>query len=148
MLRPDGKFEIVARSGAIMVSSDSILGPYKLQGPSIYAGMLGLPLHNLEDPVIWYSGGMYHIVVNCWSERKVFHLTSPDGIGDWKRSGSCLRSDYRLRSLQGWNPKSLGQDGAAVRADRKRPCRLLHLRRARRVLGNPVKWRPWVFSDR
>jgi hypothetical protein len=87
MLRPDGKFEIVARSGAIMISSDGILGPYKLQGPSIYAGMPGLPLRNLEDPVIWYSGGMYHIVVNCWSERKAFHLTSPDGISNWKNRG-------------------------------------------------------------
>ncbi len=87
MLRPDGKFEIVARSGAIMISSDGILGPYRLQGPSIYLGMPGLPARNLEDPVIWYSGGMYHIVVNCWSERKAFHLTSPDGVGNWKNRG-------------------------------------------------------------
>ena len=28
MLRPDGRFEIVPRSGAIMISSDGILGPY------------------------------------------------------------------------------------------------------------------------
>jgi hypothetical protein len=87
LLRPDGKFEIVPRSGAIMISSDGILGPYKLQGPSIYRGIPGLPTHNLEDPVIWYSGGMYHIVVNCWSERKAFHLTSPDGIRNWKNRG-------------------------------------------------------------
>lgn len=87
MLRPDGKFEIVARSGAIWISADGILGPYKLQGPSIYPGMPGLPTRNLEDPVIWYSGGMYHIVVNCWSERKAFHLTSADGIANWKNRG-------------------------------------------------------------
>lgn len=87
MLRPDRKFEIVARSGAIMISSEGILGPYKLQGSSIYPGIPGLPTRNLEDPVIWYSGGMYHIVVNCWSERKAFHLTSPDGIGNWKNRG-------------------------------------------------------------
>jgi len=87
MLRPDGKFEIVARSGAIMISEGGVLGPYKLQGPSIYAGMPGLPTRDLEDPVIWYSGGMYHIVVNCWSERKAFHLTSPDGVADWKNRG-------------------------------------------------------------
>jgi hypothetical protein len=30
---------------------------------------------------------MYHIVVNCWSERKAFHLTSPDGIGNWTNRG-------------------------------------------------------------
>ena len=87
MLRPDGKFEIVPRSGAILISTTGILGPYQLQGPSIYAGMPGLPTKNLEDPVIWYSGGLYHIVVNCWSERKAFHLTSPDGIGNWTNRG-------------------------------------------------------------
>jgi len=87
MLRPDGKFEIVPRSGVIMISDQGILGPYQLQGGSIYAGLPGLPTRNLEDPVIWYSGGLYHIVVNCWSERKAFHLTSPDGIGNWKNRG-------------------------------------------------------------
>jgi hypothetical protein len=30
---------------------------------------------------------MYHIVVNCWSERKAYHLTSPDGISHWKNRG-------------------------------------------------------------
>jgi hypothetical protein len=87
MVRPDGKFEIVARSGAIMLSTDGISGPYKLQGHSIYPKIPGLPTKNLEDPVIWYSGGLYHIVVNCWSERKAFHLTSIDGISNWKNRG-------------------------------------------------------------
>jgi hypothetical protein len=40
MLRPDGKFEIVPRSGAILISSDGILGAYKIQGPSVYQGIL------------------------------------------------------------------------------------------------------------
>jgi hypothetical protein len=87
LLRPDGKFEIVPRSGAIWISSEGILGPYKLQGPSVYAGIPSLPTKNLEDPVVWYSGGLYHIVVNCWSERKAFHLTSPDGIANWTNRG-------------------------------------------------------------
>ena len=87
MVRPDGGFEIVARSGAIMIGTNGILGPYKLQGRSIYSNMPGLPTRNLEDPVVWYSGGMYHIVVNCWSERKAFHLTSPDGINNWTNRG-------------------------------------------------------------
>ena len=87
MLRPDGDFEIVARSGAIMISKSGILGPYKLQGPSIFPGIPGIPQHNMEDPVIWFSGGLYHIVVNCWSERKAFHLTSRNGISDWVNRG-------------------------------------------------------------
>jgi hypothetical protein len=87
MVRPDGRFEIVARSGAIMISTNGVLGPYKLQGRSIYPGIPGLPTRNLEDPAIWYSGGLYHIVVNCWSERKAFDLTSPDGISNWTNRG-------------------------------------------------------------
>jgi hypothetical protein len=87
MVRTDGNYEIVARSGAIMISSEGILGPYRLRGRSIYPGMPGLPTRNLEDPAIWYSGGLYHIVVNCWSERKAFHLTSPDGITNWTNRG-------------------------------------------------------------
>jgi hypothetical protein len=87
MIRPDGDFEIVARSGAIWISKTGILGPYTVQGPSIYPSIAGLDLHNLEDPCIWYSGGFYHILVNSWSDRKAFHLTSVDGIHDWKYQG-------------------------------------------------------------
>jgi hypothetical protein len=87
MVRPDGDFEIVPRSGAILISKDGILGPYTVQGPSIYPKVTGLLQQNLEDPVVWYSGGWYHIVVNSWSNRKAFHLISKDGINDWKYEG-------------------------------------------------------------
>lgn len=87
LARPDGQFMIVARSGAIWLSKDGILGPYTIQGPSIYPQVKGLPLRNLEDPVVWHSGGYYHIVVNGWSDRKAFHLTSLDGITGWKFRG-------------------------------------------------------------
>lgn len=86
MVRPDGSFEIVPRSGAILISTNGILGPYLVQGPNIYPQIAGLPQHdlgNLEDPVVWHSGGLYHIVVNNWSDRKAYHLTSRDGIKDW-----------------------------------------------------------------
>lgn len=87
MVRPDGNFEIIPRSGAILISKTGILGPYVVQGPSIYPTVEGLPLKNLEDPVIWYSGGLYHVVVNGWSDRKAYHITSADGIKDWKFQG-------------------------------------------------------------
>ena len=90
MVRPDGGFEIVARSGAIWISKNGILGPYIVQGPSIYPTLAGLPQHdlgNLEDPVVWFSGGLYHIVVNNWSDRKAYHMTSVDGIKNWKYQG-------------------------------------------------------------
>jgi hypothetical protein len=88
MIRPDGDFEIVPRSGAILISKTGILGPYTVQGPSIYPSIAGLPtLQNLEDPCVWYSGGLYHIIVNSWSNRRAFHLTSVDGITEWKYQG-------------------------------------------------------------
>lgn len=87
MVRPDGNFEIIARPGAIMISTNGILGPYKIEGGSIYQNIPGLPQHDLEDPVIWYSGGLYHVTVNCWSDRKAFLLTSADGITHWTNRG-------------------------------------------------------------
>jgi hypothetical protein len=87
MVRPDGDYMIVPRSGAILISKDGILGPYTVQGPSVYPKVAGLPLRNLEDPVVWYSGGLYHVVVNGWSDRKAYHITSPDGINNWTFRG-------------------------------------------------------------
>jgi hypothetical protein len=87
MLRPDGDYMIVPRSGAIGISKDGILGPYTIQGPSVYPKVAGLPLRDLEDPVVWFSGGLYHIVVNGWSDRKAYHITSVDGINNWTFRG-------------------------------------------------------------
>ena len=87
IIRPDGAFEIIGRSGDILISTNGILGPYVIQGPSIYPKISGLPQYNLEDPVIWYGGGLYHITVNCWSDRQAFLLTSPNGITDWTNRG-------------------------------------------------------------
>lgn len=90
LVRPDGGFMIVPRSGAVLISKTGILGPYTVQGPSIYPTVPGLPQHdlgNMEDPVIWFSGGLYHIVVNNWSDRKAYHLTSANGITGWQYRG-------------------------------------------------------------
>jgi hypothetical protein len=86
MLRPDGEYMIVQRSGVVM-KSKSIIGPYEPQGPSIYPSVQGLTRVNLEDPVVWHSGGLYHIVVNSWSARKAYHITSKDGVTGWKLRG-------------------------------------------------------------
>ena len=83
MVRPDGNFQFVPRDGRIFFSDKGILGPYKPQGDSVFPK--GIP--NLEDPCIWYSGGLYHIVVNSWSTRTAYHLTSRDGIHDWINRG-------------------------------------------------------------
>jgi len=88
--RPEGGFLMVQRSGQILVSEKSILGPYRVAGDSIYRGLPGLPqfhLENLEDPVIWYSGGWYHILVNHWEQRQAYHLISRNGVTGWKFQG-------------------------------------------------------------
>ncbi len=55
--------------------------------PSVPSGETPPWLGNLEDPVIWFSGGLYHVTVNCWSERKAFLLTSSNGVTHWTNRG-------------------------------------------------------------
>jgi hypothetical protein len=86
MVRPDGAFEIVPRSGRIWISKTGILGPYTVEGPPVYTTIPELAVRKpeyLEDPAVWFSGGLYHILVNDWNDRKAFHLTSVDGIHHW-----------------------------------------------------------------
>jgi hypothetical protein len=117
LIRPDdGRYMIVARNGQIMIST-SLTGPYVIQGNSVY-NTVNLP--NLEDPVFWYSGGLYHIIINSWSERKAYHLTSKDGIKNWTNQGLAFdpKSNF-LRYTDGtvnhWNkierPGVFIQDG-------------------------------------
>ena len=88
MARPDGGYMIVPRSGAIMISKYGILGPYTVRGPSIYSTIPEMKdKRTLEDPVIWHSGGLYHVVVNDWNPRKAYHITSIDGINNWTFRG-------------------------------------------------------------
>ena len=108
IVRPDGNFMIVPRSGAILISTNGVMGPYQIQGPSVFAEMPELPKRNLEDPVVWSSGGLYHIVVNCWSARKAYHLTSPDGIHNWTFRGVAYDPTvdfvrYTDGTLNRWN---------------------------------------------
>ena len=90
LLRPDGSLEMFGRAGVVMISTNGVLGPYVAQGPSIYPHIAGMPQHelrHLEDPVLWFSGGLYHVTVNNWSDRKAYHLTSTNGIDGWVYRG-------------------------------------------------------------
>lgn len=96
IIRPDdGRYMIVERGGQIMISNKELTGPYLIQGNSVYKSV-NLP--NLEDPVLWHSGGYYHIVVNSWSEKKAFHLRSKDGINKWTNQGIAF--DPRSKFLR------------------------------------------------
>lgn len=109
--RPDGRFMIIQRSGQILISKNGVLGPYKVMGDSIYRGITGIPQTDMrayEDPVIWYSGGWYHVVVNHWSSRRAYHLISRDGIVDWRFQGLAYEPNskfirYADGTINTWN---------------------------------------------
>ena len=91
LLRPDGRYMIVGRSTAPLLSKDGILGPYKIMGDRVYKKYPELPQTKNEDPTVWYSGGMYHIVYNNWPTKTSHHFTSEDGIHDWKYRGIAFK---------------------------------------------------------
>lgn len=93
LLRPDGNYLLIARSTAPMLSKNGILGPYKIMGDKIYKGMRGVPQEKMEDPTVWYSGGMYHMVVNNHGVDTSHHFSSPDGIHNWKYRGIAFKKD-------------------------------------------------------
>ena len=93
LLRPDGRYMLVPRSTAIMISDNGILGPYKVVHDRVYKNHPELPQTKNEDPTIWYSGGMYHIVYNHWPSKTSHHFSSVDGIHDWKYRGIAFKKE-------------------------------------------------------
>ena len=120
VVRPDGNFEIIQRHGVIALSTTGLMGPYKVQQPTNTYPSSEQPPANLasiypnrqkhldpmapstlestyvlaEDPLIWYSGGQYHVLYDYPDDRVGYHLTSPDGIHDWTDQG--LAYDPRM----------------------------------------------------
>jgi MYXO-CTERM domain-containing protein len=108
--RHDGRFQIVERNGHIAIS-DTLCGTYVKQKPtctytqndkdaqgnpvtdSVYAKRTSIP--NVpnpaytwqEDPHIWRSGGVYHVIYSGSGDRVGWHVYSVDGITDWKDNG-------------------------------------------------------------
>lgn len=85
--RPDGSFLSIAREGVISLSTNGILGPYKVMTKSVFPNVQGLNNGFAEDPVIWRSGDKYHITVNWWDAKQARHIISNDGINNWKDMG-------------------------------------------------------------
>lgn len=110
-LRPDGAYQIIQRSGQMLLSENGILGPYKVMGDSIYRGLAGVPQRDMrayEDPVLWYSGGWYHVIVNHWRERRAYHIISRDGLTGWHVQGLAYEPGadfirYEVGQVNHWN---------------------------------------------
>ena len=81
MLRPDGRYQSIISDTTIGIA-DNVAGPYVAQG-SIFE-QTGVSPANMEDPCLWFSGGLYHAIINNWSQRKAYHFTSSDGIHNWQ----------------------------------------------------------------
>jgi hypothetical protein len=121
VVRPDGNFEIIQRHGLIALSTSGICGPYKAQQPTTaYPSAEAIPSqysasiypnkqkHSdpmgpstvestytlAEDPVIWYSGGQYHVLYDYPGDRVGYHLTSSDGIHNWTDQGLAYDPRY------------------------------------------------------
>jgi len=91
ILRPDGRYMMIARHCVTMISDDGVLGPYKMYSDKAWLGVEGLPQHYMEDPTVWYSDGLYHIVVNFHGKDTTYHITSEDGIHNWKNRGLAFK---------------------------------------------------------
>ena len=78
----DGSFLIISRTFQEMTSAKNVLGPYVIQ-----ATIPSLQSQGYEDPVVWCSGGQYHLVANMYNARKAMHFTSSDGIHNWVNQG-------------------------------------------------------------
>lgn len=69
-----------ASSASIFPNRQKHLDPL---GPSRVEGTYSVA----EDPVIWYSGGLYHVLYDYPGDRVGYHLTSVDGIHNWTDRG-------------------------------------------------------------
>lgn len=123
VVRPDGNFQSIQRHGLIALSTTGVCGPYKAQQPTNkYASSDAVPAASkasifpnrqkhldptgpsrvestysiAEDPFIWYSAGLYHVLYGYPGDRVGYHLTSVDGIHDWTDRGVA----YNPRSAQ------------------------------------------------
>jgi MYXO-CTERM domain-containing protein len=100
--RHDGRFQIVERNGTIAIA-DTLCGTYVKQRPttsytqagtdSIYPMRTSIPgVSNpvftwQEDPHIWRSGGVYHVIYSGSGDRVGWHVYSTDGITNWRDNG-------------------------------------------------------------
>lgn len=94
--RPDGRCMMVLNSGMILISEAGILGPYKKAAPPAFEGIRKLPQVRMEDPLVWYGSGLYHMVVHHWRSGSAYHLTSADGISNWTYRGIAYRTGGAL----------------------------------------------------
>lgn len=123
MVRPDGRYEATNRNGDLALA-DSLADEWEVVENSLWQKVDGLSADNIEDPVIWYSDGLYRIIVNKWDARTAYYLTSEDGLTGWVRHpGTAYTPDadflrYTDGTVNNWNkierPNVYIEDGKLV----------------------------------
>lgn len=89
-IRPDGRYQAFGRDGDIALA-DSIAGPWTVvseytkgaEDKTLWDTIPSMNPEKMEDPVMWYSDGLYHCIVNSWEVKEASYLTSENGISDW-----------------------------------------------------------------
>lgn len=109
VLGPDGTYYAYNRNGDI-ATSDTIFGPWESKVENLWNKIPVLEGQtDVEDPVMWYSDGVFNCVVNRWDERKAYYMTSKDGINDWQvYDGAAYMPDaeftcYETGETNHWN---------------------------------------------
>ena len=84
IVRPDGRYEAISRNGDI-ATADSVSGPWHVESNGLWWNLPGLDtaVNDMEDPVLWYSDGLYHCLVNKWDAKQAYYMTSLDGLTNW-----------------------------------------------------------------
>ena len=79
----DGSITIVTKNGAMMISKNGLLGPYKILTDPVMANTT-LPKRysgwNYEDPVMWKDEVQYHMIINAFIAKRAIYLRSGDGV--------------------------------------------------------------------
>lgn len=75
--RPDNSYLMMDRGGCVWVSSDGVDEYHQQTDHTAYAGNR---TRYFEDPVIWYDGMQYFMVVNDYDARQAYLSRSLDGL--------------------------------------------------------------------
>lgn len=79
----DGRILMVTKFGAMMISEQGLLGPYKVVSKTVNQNKT-IPERyrksNYEDPVIWKDEVQYHLLINAFLDKRAIYLRSGDGI--------------------------------------------------------------------
>ncbi len=120
----DGGYIAYDRNGNI-ATAEVITGPWYTRVENLWSQMAPLAgKHDVEDPVMWYSNGLYHCIANRWDERRAYYMTSEDGIHGWRmRKGTAYTPNgdyirYEDGTVNHWNklerPNVYMEDGRVV----------------------------------